>query len=192
MIQKFLEDYQADPRWDVRRTERANVLVPIVLRSVEGDILEIGAHRGHSTNVFCKTGGEYGRHVFVVDPWDGRQEGNDKIFSEFKKNTAHCENLTVHHVGSENPKVRESFLANETRFSFILVDGLHTREAVRNDIERYADLLLPGGIICFDDWRGPYGFCAAIREAVGEHLKGFAEVKAPDTFIEQYFVKLEE
>ena len=192
VIQKFLERYQAEPGWDTRRTERADVIMAIVLRKIQGDILEIGAHRGNTTKVFCRMGAKYDRHVFVVDPWDGRQEGDDKIFQEFRNNTSEHANLTVHHVGSEDPAVRESFLTNETRFSFILVDGLHSKPAVQNDIEQYADLLNPGGIICFDDWRGPYGFCGAIREAVAEHLKGFAEVKTPDTFIEQYFVKLEE
>lgn len=191
LIEEFFKTYHTDPLWDVRRTERANTILPMIIGNIDGDILEIGAHRGISTNVFCRIGAEYGRHVFVIDPWDGRQEGSNSIYTEFQSNTGSCKNLTVYRAGSENPDIRQSFLEKNIKFAFILVDGLHTYDAVKNDIERYTDLLIPNGVICFDDWRGPYAFCQRIREAVSVYLKGMQEIKTPDTFIEQYFIKLE-
>lgn len=193
LLKKFFSEYHAQAAWDPRRTERASVVLPLVLDHVQGDILEIGAHCGLTTQVFCKLGAERGRHVIVVDPWDGRQEGNDRVFQEFKGNTQSCVNLTVHHMGSEDPNIRNNFLDTDKKFAFILIDGLHTYEGVKNDIEKYVEFLTPNGVLCIDDWRGPYPFCARIRESTRDHLgDGFAEIQTPDTFIENYFVKLPE
>jgi predicted O-methyltransferase YrrM len=163
----------------------------MVLDHVEGDILEIGAHQGRTTKIFCDLGKQYNRHVFVVDPWDGRQQGNQKTFEAFQGATRGCDNLTVQHLGSEDPRVLGTFQKDDVKFAYILIDGLHSYDAVKNDLERYKDLLQPGGIICIDDWRGPYGFSVAIRKAATDHLdEHYQELPTPDSFIENYFVKL--
>lgn len=190
-LQKFLDNYEAKAGWDTFRTERANDILPIVLQCVAGDILEIGAFQGCSTNVFCTIGAEYDRVVHVVDPWDGRQQGNNGSYNKFKESTAAHTNLTVQKLGSENPKVLEKFKEDNTKFAFILIDGHHTYENVRSDLINFKDLLEPYGVICLDDWSGPYGFSDAIRRAANDFLDdNYLLLKTPDSFIERYFVKL--
>lgn len=191
MIQEFLDAYEAIPEWDTHRTERTRVILPMVLEHVKGDILEIGAHQGGTTVVFCEESLKYDRHVFVVDPWDGRQQGNQRALNVFNGATEAHKNLTVQRMGSENPAVLKGFQRDNTKFAFILIDGLHSYDAVKNDLERYKDLLEPHGILCLDDWHGPYGFSPEIRKAAKDHLDAnYQELKTPDSFIEHYFVKL--
>lgn len=191
VIQELLDKYEAIPKWDTLRTERTRMFLPLVLERVQGDILEIGAHAGTCTKVFCEIGAQHGRHVFVVDPWDGRQQGSEAIFGQFNGATSTYKNLTVQRKGSEDPTVLEKFQEDNTKFAFILIDGLHTYDAVKNDLERYKDLLEPHGVICIDDWRGPYGFSAGIQRAAFAYLDdGYRHLTTPDTFIETYFVKL--
>lgn len=191
IIQKFLDEYQAKPGWDPYRTERTSTLLPMVLEHVKGDILEIGAHKGTCTKVFCEIGEKYDCRVFVVDPWDGRQQGSQGEFNIFSEATAAYQNLTVHRKGSEDLAVLEAFQNDGVKLAFILIDGLHSYDAVTNDLERYKGLLEPNGIICIDDWTGPYRFSEAIRKAAINHLdENYQQLTTPDSFIETYFVKL--
>ena len=190
-IQKFMDNYEAKKGWDVRRTERANDILPIVLQHVAGDILEIGAYQGGTTKVFCRVGAEYDRVVHVIDPWDGRQQGSHSAYNAFKTYTSDFTNLTVQKAGAEDPKVLEQFKKDGLKFAFILIDGDHSYESIKSDILSYKDLLLPRGVICIDDWHGPYGFSDGIQQAARDHLDdNYKLLDAPDSFIERYFVKL--
>lgn len=190
-IQKFLDGYEAKDNWDTLRTERTHDILPMVLQHIAGDILEIGAFEGSTTNVFCKIGAEYNRTVHVVDPWDGRQQGSHSTYNKFTANTAGHTNLKVQKLGSEDPKVLAKFLKDDVKFAFILIDGHHTYKSVQNDITNFKDLLLPNGIICIDDWHGPYGFSDAIQKACADHLDdNYQLIETPSSFIERYFVKL--
>lgn len=191
MIQEFLDAYKAVSGWDPYRTERTRSILSIVLEYIEGDVLEIGAHQGRTTKIFCEVGLKYNRHVFVVDPWDGRQQGSQAAFDTFNVATTACKNLMVQRKGSEDPIVLENFQKDDVKFAFILIDGMHSYEAVKNDLEKYKGLLELHGIICIDDWHGPYGFSKAIRRAAVDHLDtNYQEFKTPDSFIEHYFIKL--
>ncbi len=191
LLQKYFDKYDAFPDWDPLRTERTDVVLRMILPDAKGDILEIGAHRGRTTQVFCAVAKEYGRTVYVVDPWDGRQQGSNKVFGEFNEATKDLDNLIVHKKGSEHPSVLSKFKEDNVKFAYILVDGLHSYEGVRDDITRYKDLLEPNGVICLDDWTGPYGFGIGIQRAAAECLDdNYLKIVTPDSLIEAYFVKL--
>lgn len=189
-IQNWLDNYDAIPNWDTHRTERIPMILPTILEHVEGDILEIGAHEGCSTKVFCSLGAEYYRQVYVIDPWDGRQQGDSTVYQQFIVNTKDCKNLTIYRLGSENSKICENFETNNIKFAFILIDGLHSYHAIINDLTKYQNLLTPGGIICIDDWQGPYAFSAEIQRGTKASLnKSYYKLVTPISFIENYFMK---
>lgn len=191
LIQAYIDACNVIPTWDTLRTARAEHIIPIVLEHVKGDILEIGAYVGSSTNVFCNHAAKYNRNVYVIDPWNGKQEGDHNAFQKFKNNTAHHTNLIVQRTGSENEAVLAKFKKDKVRFAFILIDGLHSYDAVTNDINNFKDLLLPDGVICIDDWSGPYNFSEHIRRAAEDHLDdNYQLLKSPAPFIERYFIKL--
>src|SRR6056300_611996 len=67
--------------------ERLKKICELSLENTDGDILEIGAHIGLTTQIFCELAKKYNRKVIVVDPWNGQQEGNQMVYEQFKKNT---------------------------------------------------------------------------------------------------------
>lgn len=192
-FQQFLDTFPALPGWDHHRTARTVDVLEHILPYVEGDLLEIGAHVGLTTTQLCKIAKKYGREVVVIDPWDGRQQGGGPEYTAFQAHTAEFDNLTVHKFGSENPIVPKALADCGRKFAFILIDGEHDYNAVTNDVSRYRDFVVPGGIISVDDWRGPYTFSANIQRAAYEQLcDGYQELVTPDSFIESYFIKLQE
>lgn len=112
------------------------------------DALEIGAHNGGTTKYMS---GIFKR-VFVIDPWDGRQQGNEIVFQDFLKTTEGCDNVEYVRAGSETPQAK-SFLKNIEGFKlgYCFIDGLHTKEAVINDYFLILDYLVSGSIIIVDD-----------------------------------------
>jgi|RhiMethySRZTD1v2_1073278.scaffolds.fasta_scaffold07584_11 cephalosporin hydroxylase len=188
-LKLFFANYQATPHWDVERMPRHKVMLPKILEMVTGDILEIGAHRGDSTRMFCEIAEKFGRKVYVIDPWDGRQEGNNDVYGEFLANTAHCKNLVVYRMGSEKPEAFEA--VKDIKLAFLFIDGMHAYDAVVSDFTKFRKLLSDKAVICIDDWTGPYDFCHAIRTAVLDHMNSeFEEIQAPGSLIEKYIVRL--
>jgi hypothetical protein len=189
IITSFFAGFQAQPLWDVDRMPRHRKLLPQILEKVEGDILEIGAHRGDSTRIFCEIAEKFGRKVYVIDPWDGRQEGNDGVYGEFRANTADCKNLIVHRMGSEKTEAFEA--VKDIKLAFLFIDGMHSYDAVVSDFTKFRKLLSDKAVICVDDWTGPYTFSEAIRRAVREHMNDeYEEIQSPGSLIEKYIVRL--
>lgn len=190
-LQKYLNNYEASPKWDTRRTERTEEILRIILTEADGDILEVGAHSGTTTKVFCEIAKQFNRHVYVIDPWDNRQQGNKSAYDAFVRNTSGLDNLTVIRAGSETDNAKNTIgQIAKLEIAFYLLDGLHTKDAVANDIVSYCKFISVGGVLCVDDWTGPYGFSAAIQQSTSANLpKNFTALKCPDTFIERYFIR---
>lgn len=189
LLQSFFDQYKAAPHWDVERMGRHKVLLPQILESVEGDILEIGAHCGTSTRMFCEIAEKFGRKVYVIDPWDGRQEGDGEVYKTFVNNTAEFKNLVVTKMGSERPEALQA--VKHAKFAFIFIDGLHSYDGVASDFTRYRTLLSVRGVICVDDWTGPYDFCFQIRLGILDHMsEEYAEIHSPGSLIERYIARI--
>lgn len=132
--------------------ERLKNICELSLQNTDGDILEIGAHVGLTTQIFCELAKKYNRKVIVVDPWNGQQEGNQMVYEQFKKNTENYDDvLSVYRQSSLTNESRE--LIQSKTLSFCFVDGLHTVEACGYDIQ---SCISQKGIIAVDDltWVG--------------------------------------
>lgn len=188
LLQSFFKDYRPIPAWDTDRTGRTKLLLSSILEKADGDILEIGAHRGTTTQVFCEIGARFGRKVYVIDPWDGRQEGSAEVYNAFLGNMSKFSNYTVHKCGSETPQAFNA--VKDLKFAYILIDGLHSYDAVVSDFTKYRAMLTTNGVICVDDWSGPYAFSQQIRRAIKEYLgHEFIIIESPDVLIEKYVVR---
>lgn len=185
----FFANYSAIVHWDVERMSRHKLLLPQILEKVDGDILEIGAHRGDSTRMLCEIAEKFNRKVYVIDPWDGRQEGNNDVYGEFCTNTADCKNLIVHRMGSEKPEAFEA--VKDIKLAFLFIDGMHSYDAVVSDFTKFRKLLSDKAVICVDDWTGPYDFCDSIRRGVRDHMNDdYEEIQSPGSLIEKYIVRI--
>lgn len=116
-------------------------------------MLEIGSHKGVSTEVFLL----YAEHVTVLDPWDesGREvysdiphNLDDPIYKQFMARCGGYENLTAIHGYS--PGTLRMF--DPASFDFIYIDGIHSKEGVKIDIEATLPLVSPGGWIGGHDY----------------------------------------
>ncbi|KQT92250.1 hypothetical protein ASG49_09950 [Marmoricola sp. Leaf446] len=153
-------------------------LYMLALGGVQGDIAEIGSWQGKSTAYLAQACADTGNGiVHAIDTFEG--------------NPGHEQNYSV---GGSRVNLKESFVANMERagvadwvrihakssidafdevsretagLRLLFIDGEHTYEAVKNDLELYANLVLPGGLIVFDDYAP--GFEGDVR-AVLEHV----------------------
>lgn len=114
----------------------------------EFDAIEIGALDGLTTQYLSK----FFKRVFVIDPWDGRQQGEPSKYDIFLSNTKDLPNVYHCRTGSETAEAKQ-FLENveNPKFGFAYIDGLHTTDAVINDFNLCKNLIEKGGLIFIDD-----------------------------------------
>ena len=129
--------------------ERLKSICELSLQNFEGNILEIGCHIGLTTKIYCELARKYNRKVVVVDPWNGQQQGDQNIYEQFLTNTKEYEDvLLIHRVSSFAPEGKNIITKGE--FAFCWIDGLHTYDACKQDIESCSK---QKGILAVDDLR---------------------------------------
>lgn len=144
-------------------SEAAELLYGIaVVQDIEGDILEIGSWQGKSTSYLARAVVDSRNgHVFAVDHFMGNAgkeniyfvdgEGSATLRAQFELNM-HTLNLhdyvTLHPCHSEKayPSLADKILR------LLFVDGDHTYEGVKKDIDLFCPLVRTGGIVIFDDF----------------------------------------
>jgi hypothetical protein len=112
-------------------------------------VLEIGSFCGRSTICLAQTA----ERVDCIDPFDGRatdQPGS--TLEKFESNLARygVRSKVSAHRGTAN---EVAALLPDGWFNLIFIDGDHSLESVRLDIEHARRLLAPGGLIAFHDYR---------------------------------------
>lgn len=178
---------------NLRRERHEKILYELLENNkIEGNILEVGAYTGESTQIYLKYAKTYNRHVIVVDPWDGKQEGNSSVYNIFLQNVLNKvdipERLLIHRLCSDDPKIPQLLL--QEKFAFVFLDGLHTYKAIKSDIALVLNKITKGGIICIDDIRGLYPFNLEIMQAFQEfNDPGFEKILTPKNIQEGYLLK---
>jgi len=160
------------------------------LEGTKGDILEIGAHEGEFTVLLAEYGDECKeqKHVYVVDPWDGRQQGNEQAYQKFLKYMDSYGNWTAQRIGSEDPGAKRWIAGMNLCFAW--VDGLHTYDASKQDISTAKTGFNGPGIIGLDDVRGPFHFNGPIMQAVRESEDDlWKHVESPHPFTHTFLVR---
>lgn len=139
-------------------------------------IVEIGSWKGRSTKALA---GMTPGCVYVVDTWEGSpneretfhreavERGADALFADF------CRHLApeIAH-GSCVPLRQDSAIALASlgailRPDFVFIDGDHTNERFRDDLE-WSEVLAPGGLLAGHDFGA---VAAVISEVYGERVK---------------------
>lgn len=149
--------------------------------SVRGDIVEIGSWQGRSTAFLARACADADNGVVhAVDTFRGNPGTEhlyavdgalDSLEANFRRNIARVglqDRVVTHAATSAEaaPSVRE----RTEGVRLIFIDGEHTFDAVANDLALYADLLLPGGLLVFDDYAPHFpGDVRAVQEHVDAH-----------------------
>ncbi len=142
----------------------------------QGVIVEVGSAWGRSAIVLATASKRAGREQVVsVDPHTGgitflqRQQGPVNTYPEFVKNIQRC------HVSDWiQPIVLPSSEAatqwDGRPIRLLYIDGWHTYDAVKADIEGWFPYLISGGIVMFDDYSDEY--YPEVKRCVDELMTG--------------------
>lgn len=142
------------------------------------DVLEIGSYCGRSTICLAQNA----KSVTAVDPFDGRATPEPGgTLQRFLEN--------IHRHGVNGRVAAEVGTSAEVlpklapaSFDLVFIDGAHDRESVETDIRLARELLRPGGLLAFHDYRVCAGdvndgrFDPGVTGAVNELLGGGAEL----------------
>lgn len=131
----------------------------------ESIICEIGSYLGASACFLAAGASEViGKPVAVhcIDTWDnkGMTEGPRNTWDEFEKNIARYENLIITHRG-KSVDVAHDF---NQQIDLLFLDGDHSYEGCRTDVEGWLPHLKSGGLIIMHD----YGWAKGVQQVVKE------------------------
>lgn len=166
--------------------DRHAILVPELIKLYGGNALEIGAHEGLTTAVYLSSGAGA---VYVVDPYNGEQQGTDAAYEAFLANTLeHGDKLRFLKASSGELRGVE-FIRTAENLTFAFVDGLHKHAAAKYDIENC--IVAKAKVICVDDVKGYWQFSGHVLAAVHEAVKNteYRIIYTPENIQELYLVR---
>ena len=147
--------------------------------SVAGDVIEIGSWQGRSTIALAQgcADSENGV-VHAIDTFRGNP-GNESMYvvgaedrsdlePNFHRNIAAAgvaDRVVTHAMSSTEAVDEVAAAVNGVRMMYI--DGEHSYDAVKEELDLYAPLLSPGGLLTFDDYSTRY---PGVADAIHEHL----------------------
>lgn len=133
---------------------------------------EVGVYNGDFSQrieTICKPS-----ELYLIDPWQAilsRKEEKynqasqdrryEKVVSQFRKQVA---DKRIHIVRQTSDKAVTDF--SDNFFDFLYIDGDHSYEQVKKDINNYYYKVKSGGLLCGDDYN-----IDGVRKAVDEFVK---------------------
>ena len=133
--------------------------------------LEIGSYLGASA-CFIAMGIRKSRRpakLYCVDTWknDGMSEGKRDTFTQFCINTASYSDIIVPLRGP-SVDVAKTF---EHSIDFLFIDGDHSYDGVKADVDNWFPKLKPGAVVLFHDTGWAQGVQRVVREEVAPRAR---------------------
>lgn len=141
------------------------------------NILEIGALTGMITRVlafYAKTS-----LIHVIDPWRGDQEGGEGEYQRFLQYTNSYNNISVNRISSTDTQANAIY---DLDFSFVYVDGNHSYDYAKSDIENAIKCIKSSGLVVVDDCDMP-----EVNRAADVLRKHENATELQSSFMEKYF-----
>lgn len=136
----------------------------------EMTILEIGSYAGESTEMFAQNF----KSVIAIDPFMNDYDPNDpacsymdltNVYKTFSSVISKYDNIT-HIRKTSDDAINE---LKDTKVDLIYIDGLHTYDQVKKDIDNYIGLINESGFISGHDYHSVWqGVIDAIHEKIGK------------------------
>ncbi|MDI3545103.1 MAG: 1-O-methyltransferase [Rikenellaceae bacterium] len=128
-------------------------------------IVEIGSYLGASASFLASAAKEKNHIVFCVDTWknDAMSEGERDTFDEFCKNTQHLQKY-IRTLRGKSVEIAKTF---NNEIDLLFIDGDHSYEGVRADVEAWLPKVKDGGIVVFHD----IGWAEGVQRVVNEYIK---------------------
>ena len=143
-------------------------------------IVEVGSYVGGSSTFLASAATEKNGMLYRVDTWknEAMSEGLRDTYNEFTKNTKTYEKWIVPLRG-ESVEVAKNF---DKEIDLLFIDGDHSYEAVKSDVEAWFPKLKDGAIVVFHD----YGWAEGVKRVVKEMVKpiqiGKGNNELPNTY----------
>ena len=144
-------------------------------------IIEVGSYMGRSTRAL---GDNTLGKVWAVDNWYGPVEmdipDRDKLYEKFRANVSDLlDKGTLNTVNGDS--VLSSRLFADQSADMVFIDASHDKDSVMNDIQAWARVLKPGGLLCGHDAHLE-GVKEARRVLLPQHWSGVGDLWAYDNF----------
>jgi hypothetical protein len=138
-----------------------------------GRMVEVGCHKGESTELFAL----HFDRVFAVDPWGdyktsfGSPMTSKGVEDSFDKLVEQYSNIT---------KIKETSIQASLHFvdgdlDFVYIDGAHDYESVRNDIASWLPKICKGGVIGGHDYQNIKAVRKAVNDVFGKPDQTFCD-----------------
>ena len=131
-------------------------------------LVEIGSYLGASAYFLAAAASEYGTEttLFCVDTWmnDGMSEGKRNTWKEFNENTSKYSGFIFSCRGTS----QEIAMNFSRSIDLLFIDGDHSLDGCRQDVESWLPYVRSGGIVLFHD----YGWVEAVRQITHKLVSG--------------------
>jgi predicted O-methyltransferase YrrM len=142
----------------------------------EMTMIEIGSYAGESTEIFA----QHFQYVIAIDPYNEDYDPNDitcsyaplsEVLKSYEERMSKYDNVSLLQATSDDAVKFVTLKAD-----FVYIDGLHTYDQVKKDIENYLPLINKNGFIGGHDYHPVYqGVMDAIVETIGYPHKTFQD-----------------
>lgn len=132
----------------------------------EYEIVEVGCYVGDSTEIFA----ENCKKIHCIDPWENGYDLHDPasyqhpmeiVERQFDRLLERFDNIVKYRIES-GVAVN---LFKDKSLDMVYIDGLHTYEGVKKDIQIWKTKIKPGGFLAGHDYQGRFpGTMKAINE----------------------------
>jgi cephalosporin hydroxylase len=157
--------------------------INLIFPTKEMNMIEIGSYAGESTEIFAN----HFKHVISIDPFIDNYDMKDitcgymelnKVYDIFVNRINKYSNIT--HIRKTSDDAINVIKNIKSDINFVYIDGLHTYDQIKKDINNYSPLIKNGFIAGHDYHHVWQGVVDGINETIG----------IPDvTFIDTSWVK---
>jgi predicted O-methyltransferase YrrM len=132
----------------------------------EGVFVEVGSYLGASASIIALaiTDKRIIGKLFCIDTWgnDAMSEGKTNTFAEFKENTKHFDGIVSPIVGN-SVETAEWF---DKRIDFLFIDGDHSYEGVKADVNAWLPKLNKDALVVFHD----IGWAEGVKKIIEDDI----------------------
>jgi hypothetical protein len=135
-------------------------------RETAKNVLEVGIHMGGSIKLwsdYFTNATVYGLDIIHIDDMWECIKNNEKIIL-YTSTDAYNDEFFINH-----------FLNRNMRFDFMLDDGPHTLESMRQFIKLYSQIMTDDGILIIEDVQS-WDWIDTLKDEVPENLKQFIKI----------------
>jgi len=131
----------------------------------KGVIVEIGSYLGGSSTFLSLAARSKGGMLYCIDTWknEGMTEGKRDTFEEFCKNIESVKDY-ITPLRGYSTDIAKTF---EKKIDLLFIDGGHSYEDVKDDVEAWFPKVKDGGIVVFHD----IGWAEGVIRVVNEFVK---------------------